>query len=51
VARTDLKADRSTSTLRVRSVHWEPGAPHEAKAALDAQLAAMAGWLGLSHVG
>ena len=51
VARTDLKADRTTGTLRVRSVHWEPGAPQEGKAALDAQLAAMAGWLGLSHVG
>jgi uncharacterized protein len=51
VARADLKADRGASTLRVRAVHWEPGAPEEAKEALDAQLAQLAGWLGLSHVG
>jgi hypothetical protein len=34
----------------VQSVHWEPGAPEEARPALDAELAAMADWLGLARV-
>lgn len=50
VARCDLKADRTLGVLRVRSVHWEPGAPEEARAALDEELASMAGWLGLTEV-
>jgi hypothetical protein len=28
-------------------VHWEPGAPPEAKPALESELAAMAHWLDL----
>lgn len=48
VARCDLKADRAAGVLRVQSVHWEAGAPAEARAALDEELTAMAGWLGLS---
>jgi uncharacterized protein YcaQ len=48
VARCDLKADRAAGTLRVHAVHWEPGAPAQATAALDAELALMAQWLGLS---
>jgi uncharacterized protein YcaQ len=50
VARCDLKADRAAGVLRVNAVHWEPGAPPDAKAALDAELAAMAHWLGLVGV-
>jgi uncharacterized protein len=51
VARCDLKADRTAGVLRVHAVHWEPDAPPEAKAALDAELASMATWLGLTTVG
>jgi uncharacterized protein YcaQ len=47
VARVDLKADRAANTLRVHAAHWEPGAPPEAKPALDRHLADMASWLGL----
>jgi uncharacterized protein YcaQ len=50
VARCDLKADRSAGVLRVHAVHWEPGAPAEARPALDAELARMACWLGLDAV-
>lgn len=50
VARCDLKADRAAGVLRVQSVHWEPGAPDAAHAALDDELALMAGWLGLGGV-
>lgn len=50
VARCDLKADRATGVLRVLSVHWEPGAPDAAHAALDDELGLMAGWLGLAGV-
>jgi len=51
VARCDLKADRTAGVLRVHAVHWEPGAPVEARPALDAELALLAGWLGLGAVG
>jgi uncharacterized protein YcaQ len=50
VARCDLKADRAAGVLRVQSVHWEPGAPAEARPALEAELASMAQWLELSAV-
>ena len=50
VARCDLKADRAAGVLRVQAVHWEPGAPEAARAALDDELALMAGWLGLAGV-
>lgn len=50
VARCDLKADRAAGVLRVHAVHWEEGAPPEARPALDAELDAMAGWLGLAGV-
>jgi uncharacterized protein len=47
VARCDLKADRAAGVLRVHAVHWEPGAPPEAKAALDDELGLLADWLHL----
>jgi uncharacterized protein len=50
VGRCDLKADRAAGVLRVQAVHWEPGAPAEARPALDDELRAMAGWLGLGAV-
>jgi uncharacterized protein len=50
VARVDLKADRQAGVLRVQAAHAEPEAPTEAAAALRAQLAAMAGWLGLDGI-
>jgi uncharacterized protein YcaQ len=50
VARCDLKADRAAGVLRVQALHWEPGAPEAARAALDDELALMAGWLGLAAV-
>ena len=50
VARVDLKADRAANTLRAHAIHWEPGAPVEARPALDRHLASMASWLGLGAV-
>lgn len=50
VARVDLKADRAANVLRAHAIHWEPGAPAEARPALDRQLALMASWLGLGSV-
>jgi uncharacterized protein YcaQ len=50
VARVDLKADRAAGVLRAHAIHWEPGAPPEARSALNRELASMASWLGLSAV-
>jgi uncharacterized protein YcaQ len=50
VARVDLKADRAANVLRAHAIHWEPGAPPEARTALYRQLASMASWLGLGAV-
>jgi uncharacterized protein YcaQ len=50
----DLKADRhaggGAGVLRVQSAHAEPGAPADTAEQLAAELATMAGWLGLAGV-
>jgi uncharacterized protein YcaQ len=50
VARVDLKADRTASTLLVRSIHLEPDAPRHTHDALNVELRAMADWLELAEV-
>jgi hypothetical protein len=50
VARCDLKADRAAGVLRCHSVTWEPGAPPQARSALQRNLEAMAHWLELDRV-
>ncbi len=48
VARVDLKADRDQGLLVVRGCTWEPDPPPGADVELEAELALMAGWLGLT---
>jgi uncharacterized protein YcaQ len=51
VARVDLKADRAAGSLRVQAAHGEPGIAKPAvAAALAAELARLAAWLGLGRV-
>jgi len=49
-ARVDLKADRKARVLRVLASHAEPWATPDTAARLAAELALMAGWLGLERV-
>jgi uncharacterized protein YcaQ len=51
VARVDLKSDRAAGVLRVQALHLEPQAPPETREALEAELVAIAGWLGLAPAG
>ena len=50
VARVDLKSDRKAGVLVVQAAHGEPGAPPQAAEELAAELALLAGWLGLGAV-
>jgi len=50
VGRVDLKADRSSSALRVQSAWWEHGAPPDAADRVAAELIGAARWQGLERV-
>jgi uncharacterized protein YcaQ len=50
VGRVDLKANRKDGALVVKGSFAEPGAPEETAHELAAELASMAGWLGLERV-
>jgi uncharacterized protein YcaQ len=50
VARVDLKADRKAGVLIVKGAYAEPGAPEETAPELGAELASLAGWLGLGSI-
>jgi uncharacterized protein len=51
VGRIDLKADRANRTLLVQSTWREPGVPElEVAEPVAAELASMAGWLGLERI-
>jgi uncharacterized protein YcaQ len=50
VGRVDSETDRRERVYRVNAVHWEPGAPKEAKAALEPALAELAEFVGAERV-
>jgi uncharacterized protein YcaQ len=50
VGRIDLKADRKTRTLIVRSAHWEPRRPENAAERLADVVRRAAAWRGLSSI-
>jgi uncharacterized protein YcaQ len=50
VARVDLKADRRSGVLVVKSAHSEQHAPPETAEQLAAELERLAGWLGLADL-
>ena len=50
VGRIDPLFDRKTGVLHVNAVHWEPGAPKDAKPALKAAVRDLAAWLGTREI-
>jgi uncharacterized protein len=50
VGRVDSETDRRERVYRVNAVHWEPGAPEEAKAELEPALAELGGFVGAERV-
>lgn len=50
VGKVDATADRDASVLRVDAVHRDVSFSHATTAAVDAELAALAQWLGLDEV-
>jgi uncharacterized protein len=50
VGRIDPLFDRKTGVLTVNAVHWEPGAPKDARPALKTAVAELAEWLGATEV-
>ena len=45
VGRIDPEYDRKAQRLRVKTVHWEPGAPRDARAAAKKVIAELEGFL------
>jgi uncharacterized protein YcaQ len=50
IGRFDGKADRESSTLRVPSIHMEPGTTAKDLNKVEGQLRELADWLGLDKV-
>jgi uncharacterized protein YcaQ len=50
VGRVDSETDRRARVYRVNAVHWETGAPDEAKAGLEAALVELAEFVGAERV-
>jgi uncharacterized protein len=50
VGRVDSETNRRERVYRVNAVHWEPGAPTEARAALEPALADLARFVGAERV-
>jgi uncharacterized protein YcaQ len=50
VGRIDPLFDRKSGVLTVNAVHWEPGAPKDARPALKTAVAELADWLGATDV-
>jgi uncharacterized protein YcaQ len=50
VGRIDPLFDRKTGVLTINAVHWEPGAPRDARPALKAAVEELATWLGAGEV-
>jgi uncharacterized protein len=50
VGRIDPLLDRKTGVLTINAVHWEPGAPKDAKPALKTAVQGLAAWLGATEV-
>jgi uncharacterized protein YcaQ len=51
IAKIDAGADRTSSTLQVHAVHYDVRATRAITTAVEAELGALAGWIGLDDVG